>query len=84
MFEPRHVAAATAGHRAPRSIRGLAKVTGPPKTAHIPGKLTVALQKDFSNGPLYVNVHTAKNPNGEMRGQLAGEPVRATLENEQG
>jgi CHRD domain len=44
--------------------------------AHIPVALTVALQKDFTKVPLYVNVHTAKNPNGEIRGQLAGEPVR--------
>jgi hypothetical protein len=34
--------------------------------------LTPALQKDFTKGLLYVNVHTAKNPNGEIRGQLAG------------
>lgn len=34
--------------------------------------LTAALQKDFTKGLLYVNVHTAKNPNGEIRGQLAG------------
>jgi CHRD domain len=76
MFEPRQVAAETVGHHAPRSIRGLVKVTGPPKMAHIAVTLTVALQKDFTKAPLHVNVHTAKNPNGEIRGQLAGEPVR--------
>ena len=30
-----------------------------------------ALQAAFSKHKLYVNVHTAKNPNGEIRGQLA-------------
>lgn len=32
--------------------------------------LTAALMKAFSKHLLYVNVHTAKNPNGEIRGQL--------------
>jgi len=33
--------------------------------------LTKALLKDLKTHKLYVNVHTAKNPNGEIRGQLA-------------
>ena len=34
-------------------------------------KLTPALLTAFSKHLLYVNVHTAKNPNGEIRGQLS-------------
>ena len=33
--------------------------------------LTKALMTAFKKHDLYVNVHTAKNPNGEIRGQLA-------------
>jgi hypothetical protein len=34
-------------------------------------KLTPALKAAFGKHLLYVNVHTAKNPNGEIRGQLS-------------
>jgi CHRD domain-containing protein len=34
--------------------------------------LTAALKKDVTKHLLYVNVHTAKNPAGEIRGQLGG------------
>lgn len=35
-------------------------------------KISAALKKDFTKHLLYVNVHTAKNPAGEVRGQLGG------------
>jgi hypothetical protein len=49
-------------------------VAAHPCTSPMSGTVTVtpALQKDFTKHLLYVNVHTAKNPNGEIRGQLAG------------
>ena len=34
-------------------------------------KVTAAVIKDLGKHLLYVNVHTTKNPNGEIRGQLA-------------
>jgi len=33
-------------------------------------KISAALKKDFTKHLLYVNVHTGKNPAGEIRGQL--------------
>src|ERR1700684_3176921 len=48
-------------------------VAAHPCTSPMSGTVTVtpALQQDFAKHLLYVNVHTAKNPNGEIRGQLA-------------
>lgn len=45
-----------------------------PCKSPVKGTVTVspAVQKDFAKHALYVNVHTAKNPNGEIRGQLIG------------
>lgn len=34
-------------------------------------KVTAAVAKALASGGFYVNVHTAKNPNGEIRGQIA-------------
>jgi hypothetical protein len=38
---------------------------------HGKATLSAALKKALKHHKLYVNVHTAKNPNGEIRGQLA-------------
>jgi hypothetical protein len=35
-------------------------------------KVSAAVAKALQSGGTYVNVHTSKNPNGEIRGQLAG------------
>jgi len=35
-------------------------------------KISTALKTAFTKHDLYVNVHTLKNPNGEIRGQLTG------------
>jgi hypothetical protein len=35
-------------------------------------KLTEAQYESYKQGKLYVNVHSAKNPGGEIRGQLKG------------
>jgi len=44
-----------------------------PCKSGLTGSATIssALMKAFAKHLLYVNVHTAKNPNGEIRGQLA-------------
>lgn len=45
---------------------------GKPLTSPLTGSatLTAAQASDLMNGQCYVNVHTAKNPGGEIRGQL--------------
>jgi CHRD domain len=50
----------------------LVALCGPCKSG-VSGTATIsaALMKDFKKHLLYVNVHTAKNPAGEIRGQLA-------------
>jgi hypothetical protein len=46
---------------------------GQPATSPVTGEgsLSAAQVSDLTNGQCYVNVHTAANPGGEIRGQLA-------------
>ena len=40
------------------------------------GKPLSNLASAGANGSLYINIHTQKNPNGEIRGQVAGSFVK--------
>lgn len=54
---------------------------GPPGTWSVPADtmLTASQLDSLRNGNLYVNVHSAANPNGEIRGQIGREVWFATL-----
>ena len=65
---------------------GARKVAGPvviplctpctsPVTSASPTTLTADQVKDLLAGKYYVNVHTAKNPAGEIRGQISKAPT---------
>lgn len=73
--------AATAAHvhTAPKRVAG--PVTVPlcgPCTSPVSGTavLTAAQVSDLLAGKQYVNVHTAKNPGGEIRGQITKAPTK--------
>lgn len=72
-------AAAAHVHTAPRRVAG--PVTVPlctPCTSPVSGTavLTTAQVRDLLAGKQYVNVHTAKNPGGEIRGQITKAPTK--------
>jgi len=52
-----------------------------PNTWSVPqgAKLTESQAADFATGKLYVNAHSAANPNGEIRGQIRREVLTAQL-----
>ena len=66
---------------------GARKVAGPVVTplcgpcaspvTGVPTTLTADQVKDLLAGRYYVNVHTAKNPGGEIRGQISKAPTRS-------
>ena len=67
-------AAAAHIHMAPKGVSGnvVVALCGPCKSpARGTATVNASIMSAFKKGNLYVNVHTAKNPNGEIRGQLA-------------
>ena len=61
-------------HKGAKGVAGniVVPLCGPCKSGQTgTSTITATLLKDFKKHLLYVNVHTAKNPNGEIRGQLA-------------
>jgi hypothetical protein len=66
-------------HQAPRKVAGpvIVPLCGPctsPVTGG-PTTLTADQVKDLLAGKYYVNVHTTKNPDGEIRGQITKAPT---------
>jgi len=66
-------------HTAPRNVAG--PITVPlcaPCTSPVSGTkvLTADQVKDLLAGKTYTNVHTAKNPAGEIRGQISKAPTK--------
>lgn len=56
----------------------LAPIGGKNPTSPVMGTLTLtdAQAKDLASGKVYVNIHTAANPGGEIRGQVAHVSAR--------
>lgn len=68
-------------HTAPRHVAGpiIIPLCGPgPCTSPVSGTtvLTADQVKDLLAGKDYANVHTAKNPGGEIRGQITKAPTK--------
>jgi hypothetical protein len=65
-----HIHLGKAGKAGPVSV----PLCGPCKTgAHGSVTVTAAQIKAFETGGAYINVHTVKNPNGEIRGQVSAK-----------
>lgn len=69
-----HIHEAAAGKNGPAIIT-LTKIADDTFTVPADAKLTAAQYKSYLAGKLYVSVHSAQYPNGEIRAQLLGEPM---------
>lgn len=69
-----HIHEGAAGKNGPAIIT-LTKIADDTFTVPADAKLTAAQYKSYLAGKLYVSVHSAQYPNGEIRAQLLGEPM---------